>query len=73
MSDKQIVGKATAYYNTRRKYILFNNAEMSQSFQAKAGDLDKKDVLDTMPEKEIRSELLYTNLMTALLKDTKIQ
>lgn len=46
--DKQIVGKATAYYNTRRKYILFNNAEMSQSFQAKAGDLDKKDVLDTI-------------------------
>ena len=37
------------------------------------GYKDKKDVLDTMPEEEIRSELLYTNLMTALLKDTKIQ
>ena len=46
--DKQIVGKATAYYNARRKYILFNNAEMSQSFLAKARAAGKRDAFDAI-------------------------
>lgn len=46
--DKQIVGKATAYYNGRKKYILFNNAEMSQSFLAKARAAGKRDAFDAI-------------------------
>ena len=46
--DKQIVGKATAYYNARKKYILFNNAEMSQSFLTKAKAAGKSDAFDAI-------------------------
>jgi len=58
------------------KNVTVTDEELNKEIQYYIDELgykDKKDVLDTMPEKEIRSELLYTNLMTALLKDTKIQ
>ena len=58
------------------KNVTVTDEELNKEIQYYIDELgykDKKDVLDTMPEEEIRSELLYTNLMTALLKDTKIQ
>ena len=58
------------------KNVTVTDEELNKEIQYYIDELgykDKKDVLDTMPEEEIRSELLYTNLMTALLKDTTIQ
>lgn len=58
------------------KNVTVTDEELNKEIQYYIDELgykDKKDVLDTMPEEEIRSELLYTNLMTELLKDTKIQ
>lgn len=58
------------------KKVTVTDEEFDKEVQYYIDELgykDKQDVLDTMSEEEIRSELLYTNLMTALLKDTTIQ
>lgn len=40
----KIIGKATAYFNTKNKYILFNNAEISESIQ----DEEKEELLEAL-------------------------
>lgn len=60
----------------KAKNVQVTDEEFNKEVQYYIDELgyeNKKDVLSTMSEEEIRSELLYTNLMTALLKDTKIQ
>lgn len=48
--NNQVIGKATAYYNRRKKYILFNNIETKviKTYRNKSEVQRKKDCLDAI-------------------------
>lgn len=49
-SANNIIGKATAYYNKEKEYLLFNNIEISKSFREskKTTEEEKREVLNTI-------------------------
>jgi hypothetical protein len=45
---KNIIGKATAYYNPIEKYIVFNTAEINRKWFKNAGELEREEALNTI-------------------------
>lgn len=46
--NKQVLGKATAYFNKEKKYILFNNAEMKVTKELKNSKERRKELLSAI-------------------------
>ena len=46
--NNQVLGKATAYYNSRKKYILFNNAEVKVTKELKNSKERRREILNAL-------------------------
>lgn len=46
--NNQVLGKATAYYNSSKKYILFNNAEVKVTKELKNSKERRREILNTL-------------------------
>lgn len=46
--NNQILGKATAYYNSNKKYVLFNNAEVKITKELKNSKERRKEILNAL-------------------------